>query len=404
MRNNVRRRLNDRNSTLNNRLRYNNGVRPQLNTAVNRRNQLYERRINRINRRERLTNNRVNYYFRRALQPIRNDRNVVRKVKKINDKITELTDDINKISLKENKVNNKFQSKKEMRKDVLTNAMNMTKYSEKIPFILTASPTIKVSYYMKTSFVQGGQAMYYLWFPYNYPAPPYGVNITYNSQSLPTNHFTQFISYNPITQQIFGIPGTNIEIIGNHRLIAATLRISNVTPIVNRGGSYSLYRVTDQRLGPIAYNGADSPNVNTIQGGYIDQVKELCNGPLDSLPTKMTFTASDIGLINEYNVHEGSNIMDGVNEYLSTRYSSINSLAYPLDDNQINVLGTNNFYIIHFPRITAEQAYLIELWQVWDVIPREQSGIGMLAQKDKECFSPEVFKMAVDSFPFHKDN
>lgn len=335
-----------------------------------------------------------------------NSRRVREKIRNINDKLSTITEEMSKMTLKNNTVSNRYKSKKEMRKDMLISAMNMFKYSMKYGFYKCSLKLVKFDHYFKYAHNHGNTREQLIWFPYAYPAPPTGT-VNYNSGTAQVDEIAPLVIRDASTGTYAGIGAAPTTLKGENRLIAATLRIMNFSPATTRQGTYTIYRLHESGIVPMAGNSGYSMAPNRIPQVYKDQANPILNGPLDTVSSKLTFGSSEVGYIDEYNVHEGTSMFCSTNEYLGMQYLNYqggSAIVYPSADGDIksNPVGLNVTYVIDMPAVTTSQNYLIEAWTVWEVAPSTESGLGGIAQIENNIFSQKVRDMAENAFPIHK--
>lgn len=347
---------------------------------------------------------RIRFNFRRTNNRRSNNNN--QKINKIKEDISTLTEKMNKLSVTNTKLINKFQTKKEMRTDKLISAMDMAKYSNKIPFYKPALKTLTFDIYNQVSIVHTANKSHFLfWFPYCYPKAPEKVNIWNNANWVPVNKISTMLWLNTTDTTMGYAKENSTEIGGDVRLVAATMKITNTTPSLTKEGSYTTYLSTANTACPIAY----SSTVMTFPGALLNDFENITIGNMDLLSTKMLFSASDIGYIDEYGVRQGNTIFGSSNEYIGSNFTGYwgklnREVATPMsvEDARFNPNGININYIIKFPPTSNTQNYVIETWCVWEVVPSEASTLGVIAQFPDKIFDEDVRNVASEHFPFHK--
>lgn len=347
--------------------------------------------------------------YERNLQKLRESELDTAKMSKINKNINELTSSMNKLALTNTNIVNKFKSKKEMRDDALISPMNMIKYSNKKTFFRTPMKIIKYEYYQQFNVILQGAAadsLSVFWLPYAYPSFKPGTVIDNN---VACDQMSQIFYVHSSNNAFGGFYIKPSDIRGECRLVGASLRLTNTSPVVDKQGSYTIYQLHSPNIMPIV-SSSQFPleNANTLPAIFKDPIISLLNSDLNTINTKMTFTSNDIAYIDEYGVHEGSNIFTSTNEYYGSIYTfQIGGINYrvslPIQDGiQPNPIGPNISYLIKFSNVTTSQTYLLEYWQIWEVAPSVTSSLGNLAQLNTDIFSEKIKRLAENNFPMHK--
>lgn len=166
-----------------------------------------------------------------------------------------------------------------------------------------------------------------------------------------------------------------ITVFGKYRVIGAEMKITNTTNMTNRGGSYLVGEVSIEDTAPLYVNKNTFPHdsldidINSIKGNYLTS--------LANISTKQMYTADDICLIRFVNGYESNRIYSNYNEYLQSVYTGNTiSSGHCVREND-EVVGNNIGYVINWYATSAIQTYLIELYNVVEVIPDPSRNMGM---------------------------
>jgi hypothetical protein len=314
--------------------------------------------------------------------------------KKIIDKVDKLGDAISKLSLDLNpKVTNLNRSKKEPRIDKLTLPMNMGLTSRYVSLVPTPNRIVYCSVYTRVDLITSSAN------PTSLVFFPYCVNFqNFKNISIASNNGTDIASLCDRTTPMILIRGaasvsslelpaasTQCGLTGNYRLVGATLKITNTSPYVSREGTYMVYRIVDDTFLPWFYSTAHPP---AYFHNRVNDFAKLLNKNYDQVKVKQAFAASDVGLVNEFNVYEGNTNFQSPCEYIGCRYESDSSSTCVAP----NPVGTNATYLVKIPSTVQENSYLIESWQVLEIIPDPSLNLDNLAQMQSHVVTEEVLK------------
>lgn len=304
------------------------------------------------------------------------------------------------------KVTNVFRNKKEMRTDKLISALEMTRYHDKLSFYQTNLKVTKYAYYQKFDVTitpaNNKTKDFLLWFPYFYPDVQTSTKI---SSEIP-NRIVNFyqVGYYPTLQNenkatLTPFPTVATSLVGQARLIAATMRITPTTSQVKRAGTYTAYKVLADFPVPFIYSTAVALNpvgMRQMLGAFLDT-------PFAQIIDKQLFSANDTSEINEFNVNTGNNMFAKTTEYLGQGYSgNFGTILAPTNDGDTNPIGTNIKYLIEVPTQQDPQTYAFEAWYIYDVAPSAQSNLGGIAEPISRTFNKAVCELAAQTFPFNK--
>jgi len=398
--------MNFNNNNLNNiTKRINNNRKRKRN--VRRMNRNYIRRFRRRNaNNNNIYPNNINFLPRRNFNQYRNSINTneinTNKIKNLNDKINNLTNDFNKMTLKNTSIPNRFKTNKEMRKDKLISAMNMVKFSSKLGWFKTNLRVVKLDHYMQYN-ITTNRDVHFFWCPYTYPLCS-NVVVRKDSQNAATADQIASLLYMDNNNVLSAFPMDQVKLDGTCRLVSATLKIVNVSPVTVKSGSYTIYQTTNNFVSPYLYYKNYGPIAPEAVALWY---QDLIQTSLNTLSTKMVFSATDTGYIDEYNIHEGTNMFNSCKEYMGIEFQStgVMPIALPYTGNildKANPIGPNINYIIKIPETNESQNYIIETWAIWEVAPSPESGMSNLASVHNEIFNKNIFDIASNSFPIHK--
>lgn len=377
-----------------------------------RRNKIIRRRM-RGNRRRLLRNrvvtNRMNYINRRNLNNNKNNinnklknninNNINNKLIKTNSKIDKLSDDLSKLSLSLfPKTTNIYRKLKEPRIDKYITPMEMGLSHRFTSLFKTGNRIRYVSLYNRfeidNSMLPGFVAKY-MWFPYsvNFQSYP-DLSITVSDAqegSRPPDMISPLmrITTNSLTRTIEGMTVYNCAscgLVGNYRLVGATLKITNLSPFNTKAGSYIIYKLNENTAYPPFYAKALVP-AKPNSPKYTEIIGTLANLNHDQVMLKQSFSASDVGYINEYNIYEGNNIFQTPNEYIGADYTNGDE---PVATWSGNPQGNNIKYEIDISPTTTLQSYLIETWQILEIVPDPSLNLDNTTDFQTHIFNEDV--------------
>lgn len=346
-----------------------------------RRNNMKFNKFRGMKRRTRLINN-----GRARSQPISNNNNKNNLTKVLNNKINELKNDISKLKLidiKDPKINS---TKKEIRKDKLVDASIMAKYSKMLAFYKTPSKIIKYCAYNKYT-INFNRKSIMIWFPYGYPM------IHGKVKNVNADGYCNFYGYSA-GGQWYITPTRAVNIKGNYRLISATMKIANVTSVMDREGTFSVVKETEREMYPLVYS-SDNALTPVTAPAIVGNFQYILNQTYTTTTERQLYSASDKAKIVEYNVSEGLNIFQGYEEYMGMQPDYDNEEnRYYVTYNKYNPIGQNFKYIFMIDQYTKEQAYSFESWQIFEIRPESNSNYASIATVGDEIFSKEAFQQA----------
>lgn len=391
-------------------------------------------RGNRPFRNNRNINNNINNIIKRR----NGNRRPMRKINKINIKtnniekqVNELTDKIDRLALK--KPTNYYVNgnvRKEIRCDKLYSALQMSRYANPYSFFEPTNKIIPMKVYSKHSIHVDHDYFSLLWFPYTFPGQSKQLKVNAGTQedpnyiNIPTDCCCSCfqLSWNEnggISYSNSSLLFSNSnDIFGNYRLVCSTLKIMNNTPILYKGGTASVYKLTNNDGYPILTNkGRFLQTYNAMPEFLVNSFNrwlETKRNNFDNNTIKMVFSLADDMYIDEYNVKEGNNIFQSSEEYLGRNYEiwgaeSTAPFLAPMPANtarsteaEFNPTGQNIKYLINFDAPVDSQDLIVELCQIFEVIPKEDSNYANLALQQNYIATKDVIELAKNSFPIHK--
>jgi len=327
-------------------------------------------------------NNRNNYsdenYFRmfkfipKTIDQLRReDKNIRKNVKNITGKINNIKSNAKMTKFNENKNKNK----KELRRDKITTAMEMGLSSRYISIYPTSSRITYQKIYSRFAInVSTNYDRHIVWFPYainfnNYP--DLNITVDVNGNAVAPNRISQLIqvnssAFNP-TQAVDyqTLDSTPCGLPGMYRVVCTSLKIVNTTSLVNKAGSYIIYKINENTLYPPFYNNQAVPT-NLNSPNYFLRVENVVCQNHDQINIKQSYAATDIAYIHEFNIYEGNNIFQASTEYIGQQFENGTETLAGWDRNPI---GNNIKYEIFFPHPNTTNNYIVETWQIIEVIP-----------------------------------
>jgi len=382
-----------------------NRFRPNISRQMNYIPNFVLRSLNTISRPNNNNNNNNN---RRRNNNNNNNNNRRQEVRETNRRLNEISRQVNANNLDNKTLPNVFKNRKEMRADKLISAMNMSRYNEKLAFYKTPKSIVKFSYYQKVPItVNNDQALQVAgiyWFPYVFPWVP-AIKIRDSEDGpLYANGVTNMVfvskAFNAQLADLHFVRFQESALYGQCRLIAATLKVTNISPAVSKSGSFTIYKLLDTWPTPIAYL-TQSTQLAEGEQKPKEMFTSVSLESKDQVPQKCLYTALDTALVNEYNVINGNNIFQGTSEYIGNTYSETYTyIAIP--GNSQNPTGTNVKYFIDFTVPANLQSYVLEAYYVWEVEPHPATGLGGTTERGDKIFDSAVRDAAYKAFPFSK--
>jgi len=243
-----------------------------------------------------------------------------------------------------------------------------------------------------------------IWTPYGYPYIDKTTRVTINNSKVVPTQFCNLLRVAPRasaqTSDVYWYPSTLSEIPGMQRLVAATMKISNVTSLLDKAGTYTAYKIHPQYAVPIITASGWQQEANPW---YIVSLMEQANQDYSLVPTKLLTTATQRLTINEFNTLAGNNQFQGPCEYQGLRYKNETNdftLHLPLNEKYMeNFVGTNVAYKIAIATTAAAQTFKIQTWQVFEIAP-ENNSFSPLALIHRNTASEQVLSQMQGNFPF----
>lgn len=303
-----------------------------------------------------------------------------------------------------NDPNNK--STKEIRYDKLYSALQMYLMGKYYSFYKTTNMIVRFPIYTTYTFIvePNTEVASFIWYPYFYP---YLVNATVRvtDENRKVDCASNFLVRLGTT--ITAFESTLATIRGNHRLIAATMKVANITTNSAKGGSYTLYRLCRSETAPIFYNrGLGIGDEVPIAG-----IREMIGFPYNNEPNKYLYNANQVGLGNEYGVIEGNTVFQGYDEYMGQRDTESTSLyvasaggATGRIGADFNPQGVNVKFMGWIDPTSTAQTYKVECIQIFEVTPLSADSLSTLAYKGDRNVNSNVISQAKNKFNFEVAN
>jgi len=392
--------------------RVNNRVRGRRNNNNNRR----QRVNNRVQLNNRNNNNaRVNNPIRRVrrFRGIKNNRNMNRRPinnnnrmnKQQNNQIKKLTRQFNQLSLKLfPRVNNNNKeprkNNKEPRTDKVATAYSMYKTTRYVSIFPTSARFKYMAVYTKfeISALSTGTTHLIL-FPYfcaftNYDSSSYGSIEVNNGTAIDTatNAISVYIPTNNLPNAAIGpkISG-RCGLYGTYRVVCYSAKITNLTAYQTKTGSYTIYKLNDTTFYPFMYDSQNPPDATNMQAEMKQSWLATITSNKDQTSIMKTYSACDNALINEYNIYEGNDIFQKPTEYLG---ASFQNSTYKYAQWNNNPTGINVVYQIDFNTVPSTNTYLVEYWQIIEVIPDPLLNLDTLAEIQKYVYTKNAIMQA----------
>lgn len=324
--------------------------------------------------------------------------NISKKLESNNKKIAKLSEDISKLSLSMfPKTTNIYRKLKEPRIDKYITPMDMG-LSQRFTSVFKTGNRIRyMSLYNRFEALNnnGGMMTTFIWFPYSinfqsYPDLAITVSDGNNGTVQPDviNPLVRII-HNTIlgsVNALYCYDCSSCGLVGNYRIVGCTLKIQNLSPFNTKGGSYVIYKLNENTTYPPFYN-KNNPIINSNAPDYTDILYNLVKVNHDQVMLKQSFSATDVGYIHEYNVYEGNNIFQTPQEYIGQDYiSGVEPVAMWSGNPQ----GNNIKYQIDIPATSTSQSYLIETWQIIEIVPDPGLNLDNITDFQTHVFDDKV--------------
>jgi hypothetical protein len=238
----------------------------------------------------------------------------------------------------------------------------------------------------------------FIWLPYAYPFIDPRFIITKDDSQYRADAFCDFFwSERSSTMNI--PPSTLSSIPGNYRLIAASLKISNITTNSLKGGSYTVYRVSRNELQPIYYN--IDQEVDPYEDVYSVARRLMENENYENEPIKYLYNANQVCQCNEFGVIQGNDIFQDCTEYMGSRTTLISTTRTGVMGGNVDIFnpnGVNIKYIGKFDSTTTQQSYKFQSVKVFEVTPYSTNSLSAAAFKGSKSVTPNVIMQAKNKF------
>lgn len=395
--NNFRRRGGWRNKRGTQRNNYNN------NKNNNKSNELIVRNIPKQVIDDIIKNNPTNRFKRRRKY------NANRRINKnINKKINELSKDIVNVAIPTTNMNNmmtnKNKSKKEVRRDKLITPMQMVLSGKFLPITRISERCIINYTYTKLNITvpfNGFEKTSLILFPYCINFKPelfdqIDEKVISVGDSV-NNIFYNVLQGNEGTSHTYNAYSTTpTGIIGNWKLIGTSYKLYNTTSRLSLGGNLSVTKLTDNVMNPIF-----TSTERNIGGDLSGFIRWYIRKNYDLVQPKNSFGPADIVRIDEFNTSPGTNIFQGPTEYIGCKYISDIEAAYPKFSN--DTVGNNVKYLVEIYPSSSNQTYVLEIWNVFAIIPAPTSGLSNVVKLYNECFNPSVVNEMRTRMPIYSN-
>jgi hypothetical protein len=292
-----------------------------------------------------------------------------------------------------NDPNNK--GSKEIRYDRLYTALDMYNMGKYYSFYKTTNMILRIAIYSTYNLTfNANLTAGFIWYPYAYPHIPSGFKVS--SNYTPDSYCDFYWGETGSTLNVTSSNTSNIP--GMYRLIAASLKVSNITTNSLKGGSYTIFRTSRNEGQPCLYLYSDD-------AGSDDQVMqinaELLTGLYENEPIKCLYNANQVALCNEFGVIQGNTIFQGSDEYMGCKSQKImtsktNPVGGPLSG--FNPQGVNVKYIGRFDATTTQQSYKLQCVKVFEVTPLSTDVIAATTFKGSKSVNASVLDQAKNYF------
>lgn len=290
--------------------------------------------------------------------------------------------------------------KKEIRYDKLYNAFELYNMGKYYSFFKTSNMILRIAIYSTHSFIIPAQAENcgFLWFPYFYPKQNTVAKVRTNNENKLVDNMCNF--FLRIGTEITLFTPTKSDIRGNYRLISASMKVSNTTTNSDKGGSYTIYRITRNDGQPVFYNTQLGIHTNEEP---IDINLSLIGGAYNNETTKYLYNANQSALCNEYGVLDGNTIFQSYYEYMGEMTKDASAFyCLPAGGGktgaEFNPHGVNVKYIGQIDPVSKDQTYKVECVQIFEVTPLSTDSTSALAFKGDKSVTGAVIAAAKNKF------
>jgi hypothetical protein len=321
--------------------------------------------------------------------------------------IDKLTDTLGALTLNQPARNNvvKTNPRSEIRYDKLYTAYDMYRMNKYYPIYKSTLPLIYYPVYneytitiLNTNSV--GPKYTLMWLPYAFPALP-DIKVQDNRE---VQAFASVILLHNHEGYYYNLqPSTLISIKGQQRLISATMKITNVTSMLNKAGTFTAYKFINEFMSPLIYNNQllqyqdlEAAIPQEIQRGYHQAYADK-----SAINPKMLATANQTLTINEFNVVKGLDIFQGTDEYMGNKYLGNGASSTPLTQHYdgFNPIASNITYAIDFLTTDNNQQYKVQTWQIFEISPSNNL-FSPMATIHNNCVTKAVRDRMETNLPF----
>lgn len=321
--------------------------------------------------------------------------------------LDKITDTLGALTINQPARNNviKTNPRSEIRYDKLYTAYDMYRMNKYYPIYKSTLPLIYYPVYNEFTVnvlttADIGTKYTLVWLPYAFPALP-DIKVLDN-QEVQSFASVVLVHYNTGFKYKF-YNSTLISILGQQRLINATMKITNVTSMLNKAGTFTAYKFINEYMSPVIYNNALAQYENPENA----MPKEISRGfhrafeDKSAINPKMLATANQTLTINEFNVVKGLDIFQGTNEYMGNKYLGDGSAGQPLTQHydNFNPIASNITYAIDFLTNDTIQQYKIQTWQIFEISPTNNL-FSPMATVHNNCVTAAIRNRMETNLPF----
>lgn len=331
-----------------------------------------------------------------------NNNNNRKKLNKLDKKMTKISKEIVNSSVPNtNLVNKNNKKRKEARRDKIKSPMSMVLSGQFIP-INRISERCLINYTytkMVLKVPYGGEKTSLLLFPYSINFKPESFNQIDEKITVAQNKVCN-IFYNVLQANMGQNPTyyahstTPTGIIGNWKLIGTSYKLYNTTSRLNIGGNIVVTKLIDNIMNPIF-----TSNELGVPADIGDYLNPYLIKNYELVQPKNSFGPTDVVRIDEYNTGSGTNIFQGPTEYLGCKFESNIERGYPNFPN--DPVGNNTKYLVEIYATTNQQTYMLEIWNVFAIIPAPSSGLSNVVKQYDYCFDESVVEEMKTKIPMY---
>lgn len=227
----------------------------------------------------------------------------------------------------------------------------------------------------------------FIWFPFAYPFITDSMQIQFEGSSRrPSMYSTLMPSRTTDMTTMTYLPDTLMPYKGQYRLVATTMKISNVSIITRKSGTYTIYRLQDN---------VGFPKIgleNAINYSRTAGLLEYFDKNYNQTAEKAVIKPGENLVVNDWNVYQGNNQFANCDEYCGVAYQPTTTGVdlYPkgADDNSFNPVGVSVKYLVKFNDMDNQKLF-IETYRVYEVIPDGSTGLQGSIHKQEIVLTPK---------------